>query len=232
MILRRAATSTPPTARRSTSARARSGDNPLGTNDGDGYDVNPATGEPYEPERRAAGRLRPGAGRVLGRRPRVGDAAGPLEHHRQRGRPTRPDLELRIGGEGAEVDRLEWDVKLYFALNGAVHDAAVAAWGAKGHYDSARPISMIRYMGGHGQSTDPAGPSYHPDGLPLVPGLVEVVTAGVERARAAPRAPRRPRRARSPSRRGRATPRTRDAGQRRGVDPRRRLGALPARRRS
>ena len=25
------------------------GDNPLGTNDGDGYDVNPVTGEPYEP---------------------------------------------------------------------------------------------------------------------------------------------------------------------------------------
>ena len=43
-------------------------------------------------------------------------------------------------------------MKLYFALNGAVHDAAVAAWGLKGFYDSARPISMIRYMGGMGQS--------------------------------------------------------------------------------
>ncbi len=36
---------------------------------------------------------------------------------------------------------------------------------------------MIRYMGGYGQSSDPAGPAYHPDGLPLVPGLIEVVTA-------------------------------------------------------
>jgi hypothetical protein len=36
---------------------------------------------------------------------------------------------------------------------------------------------MIRYMGGLGQSTDPAGPSYDPEGLPLVPGLVEVITA-------------------------------------------------------
>ena len=52
----------------------------------------------------------------------------------------------------------------------------MAAWGLKGHYDSARPISMIRYMGGLGQSSDPAGPSYHPAGLPLAPGLVEVVT--------------------------------------------------------
>ena len=51
---------------------------------------------------------------------------------------------------------------MYLALNGAVHDAAIAAWGLKGHYDSARPISMIRYMGGQGQSSDPSGPSYHP----------------------------------------------------------------------
>src|SRR3954452_2344446 len=35
---------------------------------------------------------------------------------------------------------------------------------------------MIRYMGGKGQSSDPTGPAYDPDGLPLVPGLVEVVT--------------------------------------------------------
>jgi hypothetical protein len=74
------------------------------------------------------------------------------------------------------VDRLQWDVKLYLALNGAVHDAAIAAWGLKGYYDSVRPISMIRYMGGLGQSSDPAQPAFNPEGLPLVPGLIEVVT--------------------------------------------------------
>jgi len=84
---------------------------------------------------------------------------------------------LRIGGQGEPVDRLEWDVKLYLALNGAVHDAAIATWGVKGFYDSARPISQIRYMGGKGQSSAPDGPSYDPEGLPLVPGLVEIVTA-------------------------------------------------------
>ena len=36
---------------------------------------------------------------------------------------------------------------------------------------------MIRYMGGLGQSSDPDGPSYDPDGLPLVDDLIEVVTA-------------------------------------------------------
>jgi hypothetical protein len=76
------------------------------------------------------------------------------------------------------VGRLEWDVKLYLALNGAVHDAAIAAWGLKGRYDSARPISMIRFMGGLGQSSDPALASYDPGGLPLVPDVVELVTAG------------------------------------------------------
>ena len=39
---------------------------------------------------------------------------------------------LHIGGSGPQVDRLEWDVKTYLALNGAVHDAAIAAWGLKG----------------------------------------------------------------------------------------------------
>jgi hypothetical protein len=36
---------------------------------------------------------------------------------------------------------------------------------------------MIRYMGGKGQSSDVGGPSYDPEGLPLEPGLVEVITA-------------------------------------------------------
>jgi hypothetical protein len=83
---------------------------------------------------------------------------------------------LKIGGTGSAVDRLQWDVKLYLALNGAVHDAAVAAWGLKGKYDGTRPISMIRYMGGLGQSTDPAQPAYNTEGLPLVPGLIELIT--------------------------------------------------------
>jgi hypothetical protein len=151
------------------------GDNALGTNDGDGYDVNPVTGQPYRAEvvRRADfGRVMaefwadgphsetpPGHWNVLANL--VGDELGD---------------DLRIGGIGPPVNRLEWDVKTYLALNGAVHDAAIAAWGLKGHYDSVRPISMIRYLGSLGQSSDPTGPSYDPDGLPLVDGLVEVIT--------------------------------------------------------
>jgi hypothetical protein len=71
---------------------------------------------------------------------------------------------------------LHRDVKLYFALNGALNDAAVAAFGAKRTYQSPRPMSMIRYLAFQGQSTDPKAPSYNKEGLPLVPGLIELVT--------------------------------------------------------
>ena len=134
----------------------------LGTNDGKGHGENPATGMPYP------------ANQVL-----RGDYARALAEYWADGPKSEtppghwnaianeisdaPGLARRIEGGEDEVDPLEWDVKLYFALNGAVHDAAVAAWGVKGHYDSARPISMIRYLGSKRQ-------------LPLARGLVEVIT--------------------------------------------------------
>jgi hypothetical protein len=151
------------------------GNDDLGTNNGKGYSINPVTGEPYAPDVvRRSDYLRtlvefwadgprsetpPGHWNVIANE--VGDT---------------PGFAHRIGGTGPVVDRLEWDVKTYLALNGAVHDAAVAAWGVKGYYDSARPISMIRYMAGHGQSSRKDLPNYDPRGLPLVPGLVELIT--------------------------------------------------------
>jgi len=86
-----------------------------------------------------------------------------------------PRLGARIGSTAA--DRLRWDVTLYFALNGALHDAAVSTWGAKRTYQAPRPISMIRYLAFQGQSSDPKAPSYNAEGLPLVPGLIELVTS-------------------------------------------------------
>jgi hypothetical protein len=150
------------------------GDNPLGTNSGNGYQLNPATGKPYAPNlvRRSdfarvvtefwadgpSSETPPGHWNVL---------ANTVSN-------SEP-LQSRIGAGLA--NRLKWDVRLYFALNGAVHDAAIAAWGIKREYDGVRPISMIRYLAGQGQSTDQAGPSYDREGLPLIPGLIEVVTA-------------------------------------------------------
>ena len=170
-----AASSTRPTASRSTSDRAPSATTRLGTNDGDGHDVNPATGEPYEPNVV----LRANYARTLAEFWADGPKSETPPGHWNviaNDVTDSPGFERRIGGVGEVLDPLEWDVKLYLALNGAVHDAAIAAWGLKGYYDSVRPISMIRYMGGLGQSSDPDGPSYDPEGLPLVDDLVEVVT--------------------------------------------------------
>jgi hypothetical protein len=89
-----------------------------------------------------------------------------------------PSFEKRYQGQGAILDNLQWDVKAYLALGGAVHDAGIAAWGIKGWYDYIRPISAIRHMAEFGQSSDPAQLNYHPNGLPLVPNLIELVQAG------------------------------------------------------
>jgi hypothetical protein len=152
------------------------GGNSLGANDGHGHEINPATGQPYAPHEV----LLADFARVLAEYWADGPKSEtPPGHWNVIANEVSdaPGFEHRIRGQGEPVDRLEWDVKLYLALNGAVHDAAIATWGVKGFYDSARPISMIRYMGGLGQSSDPSGPSYDPEGLPLVPDLVEVVTA-------------------------------------------------------
>ncbi len=152
------------------------GNNTLGTNDGGGHPENPSTGEPYS----TRPTLRADFDRALAEYWADGPTSETPPGHwnllANRVADT-PGFERRFAGEGPELDPLEWDVKTYFALNGAAHDAAIAAWGLKAFYDSVRPISMIRYMGGLGQSSDPGGPAYDPDGLPLEPGLVEVVTA-------------------------------------------------------
>ena len=152
------------------------GHNSLGANDGKGWKVNPVTGKPYSAPGRAARRLRPRHGRVLGGRPQLRDAPRPLERPRQLRRRFARDSRGASSASGAPLDPLAWDVHVYFALNGALHDAAIAAWGNKRRYVTSRPISLIRWMGEKGQSSDPKGPSYDPDGLPLVPGLIEVIT--------------------------------------------------------
>ncbi len=89
-----------------------------------------------------------------------------------------PLFQKKFEGIGPVLNNLEWDVKSYFTLGGALHDAAIAAWGIKGWYDSPRPISMIRKMAMYGQSSSAALPSYHPGGILLYPGYLELVYAG------------------------------------------------------
>ncbi|MEM8945261.1 MAG: vanadium-dependent haloperoxidase [Planctomycetota bacterium] len=152
------------------------GNRQLGTHIDQGYATNPVTGQPY-----ADNFVRTADyGRVLAEFWADGpESETPPGHWNVIANEVsdNPLLEKRIGGVGPVVGDLEWDVKLYFSMNGAVHDAAVAAWGAKAVYDYVRPITKIRYQGGLGQSTDMNLPSYHEDGLPLQDGLIELITA-------------------------------------------------------
>ncbi len=61
-------------------------------------------------------------------------------------------------------------MRLYFALNGALHDAAIAAWRTKREYQAVRPISMVRSLAFAGQSSDPRAASYSRDGTTARPG--------------------------------------------------------------
>ncbi len=157
------------------------GNNTLGSNDGSGHTINPGTGQPYS----ANMVLRGDFTRVLAEFWADGpNSETPPGHWNTIANAVsdNPGFEKRLGAMGPVLDDLEWDVKIYFALNAAVHDAACAAWSLKRFYDCGRPIEFIRYMGQYGQSSDPRLPSYDPGGLPLVPGLIELVTPATSQA--------------------------------------------------
>ncbi|MCA9310874.1 MAG: hypothetical protein KDA21_06690, partial [Phycisphaerales bacterium] len=143
---------------------------------GPGHDLNPTTGMPYEPQIRPRGDY----ARVLAEFWADGpDSETPPGHWFTilNYVADHPLFEKRFGGTGPILDDLEWDVKAYLALGGAMHDTAVSSWGVKGWYDFIRPVSAIRFMCDQGQCTDPMDSSFHPQGIHLEPGHIEVVTA-------------------------------------------------------
>jgi hypothetical protein len=152
------------------------GNNTLGLNDGTGHPLNPATGQPYPPNVVKRGDF----ARILAEFWADGpNSETPPGHWNVLANAVSDNTNFvkRIGGTGPILDGLEWDVKVYFTLNAAVHEAACAAWSLKRQYDGWRPISAIRYLGALGQSSDPSLPSYHTNGLPLITNLIELVTA-------------------------------------------------------
>ncbi len=151
------------------------GNNTLGTNDGHGYAVNPVTGVAYTPQLVPAGDYY----RVLAEFWADGPHSETPPGHWFTIANTvsdSPHVVKRIGGTGPLLDDLEWDIKLYFALAGAMHDSAISAWGIKGWYDYVRPVSAIRHLAGLGQSSDPNLPSYNAAGIHLYPGEIELIT--------------------------------------------------------
>lgn len=142
-----------------------------------GRTINPVTGNPYQPQMVPRGDY----ARVLAEFWADGpDSETPPGHWFTLLNyvSDHPDFEKRFAGQGEILEPLEWDVKSYFILGGAMHDVAITAWGIKGWYDYIRPISAIRYMADKGQSSDDTLSNYDPEGIPLEPGYVEIVQPG------------------------------------------------------
>ena len=139
-----------------------------------GYSVNPVTGQPYTPQIVPRGDYT----RVLAEFWADGiDSETPPGHwfeiyHYVTDQAT---FERKWEGTGPELDALEFDVKAHLTLGGTMHDAAISAWSLKGFYDYIRPVSSIRFMVQNGQSSDTTLSSYHPNGVPLMPGYIEII---------------------------------------------------------
>lgn len=142
-----------------------------------GHSINPKTGQPYAPQIVPRGDYT----RVLAEFWADGPASVTPPGHWFEILHTiqdHPDFERKWKGQGPELDPLEYDAKSHFALGGAMHDAAITAWGIKGWYDYLRPVSAVRFMAEKGQCSNPNGANYHPAGLPLIPGYIEQVAIG------------------------------------------------------
>ena len=142
-----------------------------------GHALNPHTGQPYEPQIVPRGDY----ARVLAEFWADGpDSETPPGHWYTilNYVNDHPQLIKKFQGKGDILSDLEWDIKAYFVLGGALHDAAIAAWSIKGWYDYIRPISAFRYMAEKGQSSDSTLANYSPEGLQLIPGFIEMIGEG------------------------------------------------------
>ena len=150
------------------------------TNGGDlgtGHSVNPITNQPYEDNIIKKGDY----ARVLAEFWADGpDSETPPGHWFTilNYVSNHPLAKKTFGNSSTKLSALEWDVKSYLTLGGAMHDAAINTWGIKGYYDYVRPISAIRYMASKGQSSNKNLPNYNSHGLPLIEGLIEVIEEG------------------------------------------------------
>ena len=144
---------------------------------GSGHDLNPITGLAYSPQLVKRGDY----ARVLAEFWADGpDSETPPGHWFTilNYVSDHPQTVKKFGGQGIVLSDLEWDIKSYLVLGGAMHDSAINIWGIKGYYDYIRPISAIRYMASKGQSSDSSLSNFNSHGLPLIPGLIEVIETG------------------------------------------------------
>ncbi|WP_420386380.1 T9SS type A sorting domain-containing protein [Roseivirga sp.] len=142
-----------------------------------GHAINPVTGEPYEPNIVPRGDFT----RVLAEFWADGpDSETPPGHWFTilNYVSDHPMVVKKFKGEGPVLSDLEWDIKSYFVLGGAMHDAAVSAWSVKGYYDYIRPVSAIRGLSDLGQAVSSALPTYDPNSFGQEMDYIDVVRFG------------------------------------------------------
>jgi hypothetical protein len=145
-------------------------------NHASGYPVNPITGLPYANEEIPMADFTRATAQYWADGPGSETPPGHWFKLLNQVSDSLPGQKLWRGDVNQPLSNLDWDIKSYFTLGGAVHDAAVACWSTKGAYDYTRPIMAIRKMADYGQCTNPSLPRYHQYGLPLIPNYIEQVT--------------------------------------------------------
>lgn len=146
-----------------------------GTFGANGHPLNPVTGEPYPPNVVPRGDYT----RVLAEFWADGPASETPPGHWftiMNKVMDHPLFDRRFAGEGPLLDSLEYDVKAYLVLGGAMHDAAITAWSIKGAYDYIRPVSAIRWLAKNGQASVTTDPNYNQFGMKYDSGYIERIT--------------------------------------------------------
>jgi PAP2 superfamily len=131
-----------------------------------GWELRPRTGL----------RRHPGRGYLVQAEQLLADSAGLTDEHKA-------IAEYWVDGPGSETPPGHWclhaqdvsardghgldeDVRLFFALTGALLDAGIACWDAKRAYDSVRPITAIRFLFAGREVLAWAGPGLGPRRIP------------------------------------------------------------------
>ena len=105
----------------------------------------------------ALARLRARDGRVLGRRARSRRRRRVTGTRSPTRWPTRPASSAGSSARARRWIRSRWDVHVYLALNGAVHDAAIAAWDIEATHDDGAPDLARPLDGREGAVVGPEG---------------------------------------------------------------------------
>jgi hypothetical protein len=151
-----------------------SGNHSLGLNDGQGYGINPITGQAYEPYYVIKGDFYRSLAEFWADGP---DSETPPGHWNTLANYVMDQMvehnqNFQWLGQGPTLDQDDFERRLYLTLNGALHDAAVVAWGIKGAYQGNRPVMVIRKLAAMAE----ADPNFAQELVRMAPDHLKMVS--------------------------------------------------------